>query len=171
MFQTAVLWHLLLAVAAGGRYEVVHERGIASQYIPWKKSRLVPNARYAGAWNQRPTPQDLVCAHRWLPFGTVLKLTWLTARRSSYCVVLDRGPFGSCIPSANASHKEAQCPKGFAYRIVTRRQRVRSAGGFYRGVIDATPRVHERMRSPGWIWVKVERLVGNGRLLASVRSD
>jgi hypothetical protein len=32
------------------------------------------------------------------------------------------------------------------------------AGGYYRGELDATPAVHQLMKSNGWIWAKIERV-------------
>jgi hypothetical protein len=147
------LWLLPVVVGSEGRFEVV-ERGIASMYRPWKKSATVPYARYAGRWNVLPKPTDRVCAHRWFPFKTKLRLTRRDGR-SSTCVVLDRGPFGACVPTGDAV-KRRGCPRGYRYRVIVNRRRL-PRGAFYRGVIDATPLVHQAMGSPGWLWVKVER--------------
>jgi hypothetical protein len=155
---------LVLVASFSSSYEAVHKRGIASRYLPWQRSSTVPYARYAGAWNQLPKPIDLVCAHRWLPFGTMLRLTNKQNGRHAYCRVLDRGPFGACIPKPGNTSR--QCPDGFAYQVRTDRHAVRSEGGYYRGVIDATPLVHAMMGSSGWTWVKVERLVSRRRASA-----
>lgn len=128
-------------------------RGIASQYRPWRKSRLVPNARYAGRWNTKPTPDDLVCAHRTLPFGTYLRLRWRD--RVGVCVVLDRGPYGFCKKLKTTHRPSRQCPAGFRYIITIRGRQLR---GFYRGLIDATPAVHRMLGSAGWVRVRIERL-------------
>lgn len=155
-----MLWLLLLPIVVGGEFRVVHERGIASLYRPWKKSKTVPYARYAGRWSVRPKPTDRVCAHRWLPFGTLVRLTRKNGR-SALCVVLDRGPFGACVPTRR-NYRGRGCPKGYRYRVIVNRRRL-PRGAYYRGVIDATPLVHEAMGSPGWLWVKVERQDGRSR--------
>lgn len=136
--------------------------GIASLYRPWKKSRWVPNARYPGNWTVRPTRRDLVCAHRTLPFWTVLKLTRSNGERA-FCVVLDRGPFGFC--DQGKAGKDPRCRRGGRWTVATTR---RGRRGYYRGMIDATPAVHRMMRSKGWVRVRVERLAGpavTGRVL------
>lgn len=156
MLTTATLWWLLIAGSSPADYKVVHERGRASLYRPWRKSATVPYARYAGAWSRLPKPSDAVCAHRWIPFGTILRLTRKNGL-STYCVVLDRGPFGACAPT-QSEHESAQCPRGYRYVVQTRKGAL-PPGSYYRSVIDATPLVHDGMRSPGWIWVRVERLV------------
>lgn len=134
------------------------ERGIASLYRPWIKSRLVPYARYPGNWSVKPTPRDLVCAHRTLPFWTVLRLTRRTGE-SAYCVVLDRGPFGFC-ERTGTNAKGVGCKRGERWVVAVRRN---GRKGYYRGVIDATPAVHRMMGSRGWVTVKVTRLVGLAR--------
>lgn len=129
------------------------ERGIASLYRPWIKSRFVPNARYPGNWRVKPTPRDLVCAHRTLPFWTVLKLTRRTGE-SAFCVVLDRGPFGFCEKIGGKTNSRG-CKPGERWIVAVRR---RGRKGYYRGVIDATPAVHRMMRSKGWVTVQVRRV-------------
>lgn len=156
---------MLLATVQSGQpadFKIVHKRGLTSLYRPWRKSATVPFARYPGAWRRKPTPRDLVCAHRWLPFWTVLRITNPRNGKEATCVVLDRGPYGACVPEPGAV--KGRCPKGYRYKvIVKRRNRDLPRGGYYRGVIDATPRVHKMMESPGWIWTKVERRVGKKR--------
>jgi len=125
-------------------------KGLASMYRPWEKSKTVPYARYAGAWNTLPTSLDLVCAHRSLPFGTVLRISY--KNRVSYCAVFDRGPYGYCEPSTRRS-KQVGCPKGYRYKVT-----VKGKNGWYRGMIDATPSVFYLLRSQGWVTVNVERL-------------
>lgn len=36
---------------------------------------------------------DFTCAHRTFPFGTLLKITNIVNKKSTFCVVNDRGPF------------------------------------------------------------------------------
>jgi hypothetical protein len=150
----------MLALALGQPAELhpprlVKARGLVSQYYAWRKSPTVPYARYAGAWSRKPTPRDLVCAHRTLRFGTLLRIT-RGRGRVSFCIVLDRGPFGACVPAEHKGVKVPQCKAGYRYRVIVRRPM--PAGGFYRGEIDATPAVHRLMGSKGWIWAKIERV-------------
>jgi len=136
------------------RPRLVRARGLVSKYYAWRKSATVPHARYAGAWQQTPTPRDLVCAHRRLPFGSILRLEY--RGRSSVCIVLDRGPFGACVPT-NRGVKVPQCPTGFRYKVITDWRKL-PVGGYYRGEIDATPAVHLLMSSKGWIWARIEKV-------------
>lgn len=136
--------------------------GIASKYHPWQKGPLVPYARYPGAWQQLPKPGDMVCAtrprykqHR-MRFGDILRLTYIDNGKvigRSYCIKLDSGTYGACKPAPG--HISKQCPTG--YKFVIARRGV-PEGGWYRSIVDATPAVHKKMHSPGWVWVKMERV-------------
>ncbi len=155
---TAIVLFIPLLVTLSQARSAPVETGIASIYRPWKKSRWVPYARYPGNWSVKPTPCDLVCAHRTLPFWTILRLT----RRNgavAHCVVLDRGPFGFCERTGTTKIGRG-CKRGERWVVAVRRK---GRKGRYRGVIDATPAVHKMMRSNGWVTVKVERLVGLAR--------
>lgn len=159
MLVKAALIIALLAVpnwrTANG---VIVGEGIASAYKPWRKSRYVPNARYAGRWRVKPTAQDLVCAHRTLPFGTILRLQLVSSRRVAVCVVLDRGPYGFCEEREDKTKRYSrQCPVGHRYVVAVRRNNRR---GWYRGIIDATPAVHRMMGVRGWVRVTVTKLSG-----------
>lgn len=142
-------------------------KGIASLYRPWKKSATVPYARYPGNWRVPPTPDDLVCAHRTIPFWTVLRLRH--GERVAYCVVLDRGPYGFCERKRPTDEELTdrrvgkRCPKGYRYRVIVKRWKRKRTRGWYRGLIDATPAVHRMMGSDGWTVVRVERLDKLGR--------
>ena len=130
-------------------------RGIASMYRPWKIDKYVPYGRYPGLWKVKPTKNDLVCAHRKLPFGSILRITNLkNPDKKAYCVVLDRGTYGQCNPIKNYG-KDRKCPKGFKYSVSAKKP---AEGGYFRGILDATPKVHEMMGSKGWTLVRVEKL-------------
>lgn len=148
----------LLGVTPKSTWEVV-DRGRASMYRPWKKSSTVPYARYPHI-RVKPTAKDLVCAHRTLPRWTVLKLTDRKGR-SSYCVVLDRGPYGFCARRSKSGKYDRRC-KSKLYRWVVKKTKTHRHG-WYRGVIDATPAVYKLMRSKGWVHVTVRRLVSQKR--------
>jgi len=175
--MSIVIVRLLLTLALGdpaGLNAVHVDKGIASLYRPWKKSRWVPYARYPGNWGVKPTPQDLVCAHRTLPFGTILRLTTSKGSPPAVCVVLDRGPFGYCLRKQGSGVKYSpQCPRGYQYVVAAGgKATVRKwekKDGFYRGIIDATPAVHKLMRSKGWTVVRVDRLTGLGRWMHVLR--
>jgi hypothetical protein len=92
----------------------------------------------------------------------VLRITNIKKGTSALCMVLDRGPFGACVPAESKAVKVPQCRRGYRYQVITN-WRLLPTGGYYRGVIDATPRVHKMMGSPGWTWTRVERLVGKRR--------
>jgi hypothetical protein len=165
-----LLWFKLILSVAFGQTDIVpmtprivSSHGQVSLYYAWKKSATVPNASYAGAWLRKPTPADLVCAHRTLPFGTILRIRRRSGQRS-VCIVLDRGPFGACVPSAGA--RTRGCKAGYTYRVIVRDKM--PAGGYYRGEIDATPAVHKLMGSSGSIWARIER-VGVARSRRALR--
>lgn len=159
---TAVV--LALALLASLTFE---ETGVASFYRPWvkgvwRRGVFIPYKRtgqYAGRWRVKPTSKDMVCAHRSLPFGTLLVLVPVAAdKRPAYCVVLDRGPWGACVKS-NALQKVPQCKQGERYVVhVNRRPPV---GGRFRGVLDVTEPVRRMMGGAGHM-VKVHVLVVAG---------
>ena len=64
-----------------------HQRGKASYY-----SKRATVARSASG--QRIHHDSLTCAHRYYPFGTMLKITNLRNDKSVIVEVIDRGPFG-----------------------------------------------------------------------------
>ena len=64
-----------------------HQRGNASYY-----SKRATGARSASG--QRIHHDSLTCAHRYYPFGTMLKVTNLRNDKSVIVEVIDRGPFG-----------------------------------------------------------------------------
>ncbi len=61
------------------------EIGLASFYgSSFQGRRMASGARY--------DERAMTCAHRWLPFGTVVRVTDLRSGRSVEVVVTDRGP-------------------------------------------------------------------------------
>ena len=64
-----------------------HQHGKASYY-----SKRATGARSASG--QKIHHDSLVCAHRFYPFGTHLKVTNLSNGKSVVVKVIDRGPFG-----------------------------------------------------------------------------
>lgn len=109
---------------------LVKSKALASMYLPWDiSSKYVPYGRYPYAWNNKPTRNDLVCAHRTLPFGTVLKLTYKD--KTSICAIEDRGPFGACVPTVS-DKKGKRCPLGYKWKVVKKNM---PKGGYYRAVL------------------------------------
>jgi rare lipoprotein A len=49
---------------------------------------------YRGSSRDRASPQDLVAAHRSLPFGTSVQVTAIETGQSVVVRINDRGPFG-----------------------------------------------------------------------------
>jgi rare lipoprotein A len=49
---------------------------------------------YRGSSRDRASPQDLVAAHRSLPFGTFVRVTAIETGQSIVVRINDRGPFG-----------------------------------------------------------------------------
>lgn len=64
-----------------------HQHGKASYY-----SKRATGARSASG--QKIHHDSLTCAHRYYPFGTMLKVTNLRNDKSVIVKVIDRGPFG-----------------------------------------------------------------------------
>ncbi len=99
-----LLLALFIAAACGtSRYETIREPGII--VASW----------YGADFHGRPTASGerfdmhaLTCAHRELPFGTVVSVTNTANGRSARCVVNDRGPFvtGRDIDLSYATAKE-----------------------------------------------------------------
>jgi len=138
---------LVAGVATAASLVLVVAQGVVSYYIPWRKSATVPNARYAGMWSRKPTPKDLVCAHRTLPFGSVLVI-YPVGRPTQFevCSVFDRGPYGACVP-AKGTRRTSQCAAGKRYAVIVRGPLY---GGKYRGEADVTPSVYHGLgRSRG----------------------
>lgn len=74
----------------------------ASRQETYQESRTVIASWYGAEFHGRPTASGekfdmngLTCAHRELPFGTVLQVTNAKTGKTVKCVVNDRGPFVS----------------------------------------------------------------------------
>lgn len=151
-------------------------KGTMALYYAWKKSVMVPYARYAGNWRVAPTRSDLVCAHRTLPFWTILRIR--RKKRVAYCVVLDRGPYGYCARRSRHDKRKGwlngrfdqRCPKTHRYQVIVKRWKRKRTPGYYRAMLDATPAVHRLLgtRKSGWVTVRVEK-VGKERLRRVLR--
>ena len=79
---------LILVSCASSRYETYHE------------PRTVVASWYGSEFHGKPTASGerfdmhgMTCAHRELPFGTLLQVTNVSNEKTVKCVVNDRGPF------------------------------------------------------------------------------
>lgn len=84
-----------------GSYSEFMEEGTASWYGPGFHGRKTANG-------ERFDTQELTCAHKSLPFNTILKVTNLENGRYTIVRVNDRGPFirGRIIDLSNAAKNE-----------------------------------------------------------------
>jgi rare lipoprotein A len=89
-FIAVGLFFFLMVSCSPTRYETYREprNAVASWYGPEFDGK--PTAS-----GERFDMNSLTCAHRELPFGTILKVTNLSGDKSVACVVNDRGPFVS----------------------------------------------------------------------------
>lgn len=74
----------------------------SSRHETYQEPRTAVASWYGAEFNGRPTASGerfdmyaLTCAHRELPFGTVLQVTNIKNEKTVRCVVNDRGPFVS----------------------------------------------------------------------------
>lgn len=120
----------LLFFALFGVTSMVGEHGYATRFGD-------PNDRHDGdalsCTHQALGPDDLVCAHRTLPCGTVVLLHNPRTDRVALCTVEDRGPYGAILPSGRWGVK------------IRKRQ-----PGVWRGVIDLSPAVARALGHNGF---------------------
>jgi len=74
----------------------------STRYETYREPRTAVASWYGPEFNGKPTASgerfdmnSLTCAHRELPFGTILKVTNLSREQSVICIINDRGPFVS----------------------------------------------------------------------------
>jgi hypothetical protein len=111
----------LLFLALLGVLPLAGDKGIATRYGD-PGDRLT--GKHLSCTHEPLKPDQLVCAHRTLPCGTLVLLHNPRTRRFAYCEVLDRGPFGAILPSGNWGVKIHP-----------------SEPGKWRGIIDLAPAV------------------------------
>ncbi|MEO6951705.1 MAG: septal ring lytic transglycosylase RlpA family protein [Polyangia bacterium] len=111
----------LLLLAFLGVHPLVADRGMATIFGD-------PGDLLAGGHlyctGKKLEPDQLACAHRTLPCGTVLVLENPRTGRFATCEVLDRGPFGAMLDSGDWGFKIRQ-----------------SDPGTWRGIVDLAPAV------------------------------
>lgn len=108
LVRRVMIWAVLIATASmvvacasqkpAGPEKHYRETGLASYYAHRFHGRRT-------ASGETYLEDRLTAAHRWLPFGTRLKVTNLTNGRKVYVRVNDRGPFikGRIIDLSNAA--------------------------------------------------------------------
>lgn len=83
-FLSAVAFSAMVVGFYVSMSRIAHaEEGIASIY--WQGTHLATGARF--------NPNEVLCAHKKLPFHTVVRVTDLDTGRSIDCPIKDRGPF------------------------------------------------------------------------------
>jgi len=92
-------WPLLLLALAGCASQPQHAATTGPGLLPDHDdaaacSQVGVASWYRGSWRDRASSQDLVAAHRSLPFGTSVQVTALDTGRSVVVRINDRGPFG-----------------------------------------------------------------------------
>ena len=118
-----VLAKLFLQFVMSAVFGVGMDDGYATLYgtpnDPWAQGLM--------ACTHRRVPQNQrVCAHRWLPCGTEIKVINLENEAVGSCTVTDRGPFG-----------------------------VEKASGRWRGLVDLTPAAARSVRLRGRALVRL----------------
>lgn len=149
--------------------------GTVSMYRPWLDWEALPSGRrvrrpgrYACNPRRLPRTTDRVCASRSLPCGATL---WLARRTAggrvigTRCIVLDRGPYGVCVPRMDErSHlgRPFGCPRGYARRVF-RKSRLSEAeklrGIHWRAELDLAEGVTRALGGRGMIeevWISVK---------------
>ena len=96
--RSCFTWSWLLLVLAGcaGQPQQASARGpsLAPNDGAAPCSQVGLASWYRGASRDRASPQDLVAAHRSLPFGTSVQVTAIETGQSIVVRINDRGPFG-----------------------------------------------------------------------------
>jgi rare lipoprotein A len=96
--RSCVTWSSLLLALAGCAEQVQQASAPGPTLAPSDAaapcSQVGMASWYRGASRDRASPQDLVAAHRSLPFGTFVHVTAIETGQSIVVRINDRGPFG-----------------------------------------------------------------------------
>lgn len=94
--RSCFTWCLLLLALAGcaGQPQQVAAPGPSPDDGAAPCSQVGMASWYRGSSRDRASPQDLVAAHRSLPFGTFVLVTAIETGQSIVVRINDRGPFG-----------------------------------------------------------------------------
>jgi rare lipoprotein A (peptidoglycan hydrolase) len=125
----------LLALALLGAQPVAADRGLATRFGDAGDPLAGEHLYCTG---KKVDPQQLACAHRTLPCGTVVVLENPRTGRFALCEVLDRGPFGAKLNNGE-----------WAFKIRS------SDPGQWRGIIDLSPAVARALDHNGREKVRV----------------
>lgn len=119
----------LLVFAFLGQVAVVSERGVATRFGDPGDPL---DGDHMACTHEKMDPNEMVCAHRTLPCGTVVVLVNPRTGLSAPCRVLDRGPYGALLPSGDWAMKIRE-----------------SDPGQWRGMIDLGPNVANALQLNG----------------------
>jgi hypothetical protein len=115
----------LFLAALLGNVSLVAEKGLATRFGD-------PGDPLTGAHlyctHQKLSPEQLACAHRTLPCGSVVLLHNPRTSKFAVCEVLDRGPFGAILPNGEWGLKIRP-----------------DEPGTWRGIIDLAPAVADAL--------------------------
>ena len=92
-------WSLLVLTLAGCTGQPPQQTSTPAPNLPpidglAQCSQIGMASWYRGSSRDRASPQDLVAAHRSLPFGTSVRVTAVDTGQSIVVRINDRGPFG-----------------------------------------------------------------------------
>ncbi len=93
-FTSSLLLLALAGCAKEAQQAVTPGRSPAAVDAAARCSQVGMASWYRGSSRDRASPQDLVAAHRSLPFGTSVRVTEIDTGQSIVVRINDRGPFG-----------------------------------------------------------------------------
>lgn len=123
---------------------VPKEIGIGSQY--GQAGDIYAEQALACSPKKHVDNQMHVCAHRYLPCGTVLIIQTVRTNRTTWCTIMDRGPYGAIIES------DGQKRWGLKIKYTD--------PGRWRGILDMTPAVAADMHHRGFEMIRYWILIG-----------
>jgi len=92
--RASLTWSVLLVLAGCAQQPLQQEAAPAPDLTSQECSQVGLASWYRGSSRDRASPQDLVAAHRSLPFGTSVQVTAIDTGQSVVVRINDRGPFG-----------------------------------------------------------------------------
>lgn len=140
------------------------EQGIASMFgYPGDK---LAGGTMACRPKEKVNSEDHICAHRSYPCGTILILENGKTNKKTWCVVLDRGPYGANVfVDDSKSPLKKENGKPFWY-IKKNKNHIPDIDeckdsrcvGKWRGVLDMSPAVSKALGHTGMGFIKVWKL-------------
>lgn len=124
--------------------------GVATKFFPKEehnngkfacagRTELLPRDTHS-AWEDEDMP---ICAHRWAPCGTWVRVENLRTNEVSWCLVADRGPYGATTADGD-----------WVLRAPANKDAPKDAK--YRAVIDLSPSIARKIGSKGWAKVRIK---------------